>query len=137
MEHLPRGWIDRGYHVCGDLRSKTFGQPPGLIGQELVELLFGLVHFLLVFLPRLDFRFGNERALLVGRTCEHTGQRVVILRSEGIVLVIVTTGASHRNAEHTAGHHVHTVMPLVGPGLRRLRDAVIPRTQSEKAGGRQ
>ena len=28
-------------------------------------------------------------------------------------------------------------MPLVGPGLRRLRDAVIPGAQSEQAGGRQ
>ena len=131
--------LDRPWPSCRR-RSASQNVPPAARTARVTNLLssFSAASISsLCFFQAFTSAFGNERVLLVCRTREHAGQRVVILRREGVVFVIVTTGASHRHAEHATGHHVHPVVPLIGPGLRRLRDAVIPGAQSDQAGGRQ
>ena len=44
---------------------------------------------------------------------EHAGERVVVLRRDRVVLVVVAAGAADRQPEEAARHHVDAIVPLV------------------------
>ena len=58
----------------------------------LIKLVFE--HFVFV-----DDRFRNLRILVVDRVVKNTGQSVIVLLRNGIVLVIVAAGAGDRQSE--------------------------------------
>ncbi len=60
------------------------------------------------------FRRRDERTLLrLHRAAEHTVQRVVIFRRDGVELMVVATGARDRQAHETLRHHIDAVIDHV------------------------
>ena len=75
----------------------------------------------------------GQRVFVILRTGEDSGERVVIFRAYGVVLMVVAAGASDGEAEEATADHVHAIMAFVGAGLRWLRDTEVPRAQPEEA----
>jgi hypothetical protein len=131
------GHLPRRDHVGRRLQRQGLRQLRRFNPRELLEQLFLLLDLLVLLRVFLDDALRRERVLAVGRVQEHAGQRVVVLRRNRVVLVIVAARAADREAEEAARDDVDAVVPLVG--ARDLDRAVVvePRPEAEEAQRRQ
>src|SRR5262249_59919108 len=103
---------------------------------EVVEELLFLLDLLVRGVEFLDDALGRERVFLVRRVQEDAGERVVILRWNRIVLMIVTARAPDRQPEETARKDVDPVVTFVGARHFDSAVVVVPTTQTEETGRR-
>ena len=140
---LVRGLHDRklrladdlpgGHHVLRDLHRQHPRKLLALGAAVGADCFLQVVDELLIRLQRLDLILVSERILVVVGVVEDACQRVVVVRADGVVLVVVAAGAADGQPEETAGRHVDAVVALVGACNRRIGDVEVPRSAAEKA----
>ena len=79
--------------------------------------------------------FVRRRELHVSEAAglENAGQGIVILRRDGVVLVIVTAGAGNGQSEEPARQRIDAVVEFVGQGAGCIGVLVVLRSQTEEA----
>ena len=129
----PAGHLPGGHHVARHLKREHPRQLVALGAQVLVEALLQAVDELFFLLVRLGFILLRNRILVVVGVVEDAGEGVVVVRADGVVLVVVAAGAPDREAQEAARGHVDPVVPLVRARHRRIGDVVVPGTAAQEA----
>ena len=129
----PAGHLPRGHHVARHLEREHARQLVALGAQVLVETLLQAVDELLFLLVGLGFVLFRNRIFVIVGVVEDAGEGIVVVRADGVVLVVVAAGAAHGEAQEPARRDVDAVVALVGARHRRIGDVVVPGTAPEKA----
>src|SRR5262249_57571871 len=109
-----RGDAPRGLHVLRGLQRQRLGELTALGRLELPEQLLLLLDPLVLGFVGVDDRLRHQRIFGVRRIEEYAGERVVVLRGDRVVLVIVAAGAADGQAEEAARDDVDAIVTLVG-----------------------
>jgi hypothetical protein len=96
---LLTGHTPRRQHVPRGLQRQHAGSLVALRRQVLPETLFQALDELLVLLELLRLVLVRYGVLVVVGVVEDAGERVVIVRADRVVLVVVTAGAPDREAQ--------------------------------------
>ena len=122
-----------GQHVLRRAQGERFRELTALGLKKIGEQLLLLLDLLLGGLELVDHRLGRERVLVVRRVRKHTGERVVVLREDRVVLVIVTASARDREAQETPRDGVHSIVTFVGARDLDRAIVVVPRAEAQEA----
>ena len=112
VELLRVQLLDLGHRreVHRGLSAEPFEQLVALLGEERLERVLPLLHFRREGLARRGLLDLGDRQPFLGGAGEDAIERIVILRRDGVELVVVAAGAADCEAHHAAADRVEPVV---------------------------
>ena len=106
--------LPSGQQVGGGVLGKDFGEFVGLATDEIFDLGFLRIEVFLLGFAAIDFVFRSERGFVQFGVVEDAEEGVEILGGDGIVFVIVASGAGDGEGHEAAGGGVDAVVFKLG-----------------------